>query len=255
MLRTARNAYAALLFLMVTAAYASLWLLPRFGVSGGTGRVTLLAAVTGAAFAMTAGATPLSHVSTFVHELAHCVAAVMVGASPRKITYQPDASGLAILEFPERVGPWRKSVMLLGGYTGPGVVAGAILCGVRAGRARETLIVLSLCAAGALVLLVRNTWGAFVTGLVGVVCWAVVRVVPDTVVEVAPAFFVGVLPVLGIRDTLAQYRLRTPEGCDAAGVATELPLLTWRFVAGVQLAAAGVLACTVAGILLHGTRL
>jgi hypothetical protein len=231
-MRAARNAYAAVLLLGVAAAYASLWMLPELGLSANIGRAALAAAGLGAVAATTQLAAPLRHAATFIHELAHCVAAVAVGASPRKITYQPNASGLAVLEFPGRVGRWRRSIVLLSGYLGPGVVAGAVTAGLRAGRPQETLIVFALCAAGALVLLVRNAWGALVTTLLGVLCWATARVVPENIMAAIIAFVVGALPVLGVRDTLEQYRLRNPGECDAAAVATELPFLSWRFVAG-----------------------
>jgi len=254
-MRAARNAYAAILLLGVAAAYASLWLLPARANGGDIGIVALAASAVGVGVAMTAVATHLRHVSTFVHELAHCVAAIAVGASPRKITYQPNASGLAVLEFPARVGRWRRSVVLLAGYLGPGVAAGAIAAGLRAGRPRETLIVLSLCAAGALVLLVRNAWGAFVTAVIGLLCWAVAWAVPETVIAAVPAFLAGALPVLGVRDTLEQYHLRNPGECDAAAVAAELPLLPWRIVAGTQLVVAAALAAGVAWLLIRGPGL
>jgi hypothetical protein len=249
-MRAARNAYAAILLLGVTAAYASLWILPELGIGMDVGLEALAAAGLGAVAATTQLAAPLRHAATFIHELAHCVAAVAVGASPRKITYQPNASGLAVLAFPSRVGRWRKSIVLLAGYLGPGVAAGAVTAGLRAGRPQETLIVFALCAAGALVLLVRNAWGALVTTLLGVLCWATARVVPENFAVAILAFVVGALPVLGVRDTLEQYRLRNPGECDAAAIATELPFLSWRIVARGQIAATASLTVGVAWLLL-----
>lgn len=248
--RAARNAYAAALLLVVAGAYASAWLLPRYGVSGGVGTVALMAAASGAVLAATPVARPLRHLSTFFHELAHCVAAVAVGASPRRITYRPDATGLAVLEFPGRVGRWRRSLVLLAGYLGPAVTAGALTAGIAAGRSRETLVVLAGCAAGALVLLVRNAWGAFVAAVVGILCWIGARSVPAGLIEAVPAFLAGALAVLGVRDAGEQYRLRDPGECDAAGIAAELPPLSWRGVAAGQLVAAGIAAGGVACLLL-----
>jgi len=237
-MRPLRNAYAAMLLLLATISWASPWFLPRFLAPTTLGVLPVVAAIAGASSAFTPARKTLAHVSTFVHELAHCVAAVAVGASPRRITYQPDATGLAILEFPERVGRLRRSLVLLAGYLGPGIGAGVVLAGVLAGRPRETVVVLAVTAVGALVLLVRNLWGAGVTALLALIASASARALPDVGVEILLAFLSGMLTALGVRDTWEQFRFREPGDCDAGAVARELPVLPWRWIAGAQLLAA-----------------
>lgn len=250
-MRNLRNTYAALLLLVVLAAHGFLWLPPGLIEPHPVGLPTVIVALLGMVVALTRARVLLAHVSTFVHELSHCVAAIAIGASPRRITYQPDSTGLAILEFPEKVGRLRRSVVLLAGYLGPGIGAGTILSGVLAGKARETLVVLAAIATGALLLLVRNLWGAGVTALIAIVAAVSARSLPVIGAELLLAFLMGALATLGVRDAWDQYHLREPGSCDAAVVSREFPLLPWRGVAAFQLLVAGALALVVGALLVR----
>jgi len=250
-MRTLRNTYATLLLLLVCVAYVSLWLLPRFVEPRPVGILPIVMMLVGILAAATPARRTLSHISTFVHELSHCVCAIAVGASPRSIVYQPDSTGLAVLEFPERVGRLRRALVLLAGYLGPGIGAGAVLAGTLAARPRETLVALSATAAGALLLLVRNLWGAGVTALLAVVGALSVRSLPLVGVEVLLALVTGALSALGVRDAWDQFRFHDPGECDAAAISRELPVLPWRWVAGGQLLGAGTLTMLVLGLALR----
>jgi len=235
--RPVRNAYAAVLLVSVLAVHVLAWLPAAHRFRGRPEYAALYAAVAGAVAASTGARRFLSHASTFAHELAHCVSAVLVGASPRRITYQPDSTGLAVLEVPERVGRYRRAFVFLCGYFGPCVAASTILSGLATGRAAATLVALATACAAALLLLVRNLWGAFVTGLLAASCWLAASRLSVRAAEVLLGFPVGVLLVLGVADAWGQYRLRQPGGCDAASAAAELHGVPWRFVAGAQAAA------------------
>jgi hypothetical protein len=240
--RALRNTYASLLLIAVVVAYALSWLLPTYGHENKAGKLTLLYAGLGVVLASSKARKILSHVSTFIHEIAHCLAAAGVGASPKKITYNPDSSGLALLEFPEKVGRIRHSLVFLAGYSGPGVCAGALTTGIVTGRSPETLLFATGATALALVLLVRNLWGALVTSILTLIALVATLNLPPSSAEALLALLVGLFGTLGVRDAWDQLRLRESGDCDAACVARAIPLLSWKVVAAFQVLAAFVLA-------------
>lgn len=134
---------------------------------------------------------------------------------------------------------------------------------VRAARnAYAALLLLVVSAAYASVWLLplygSDPWTSLVAVLAAaggaVLSWAGARSVPEGVVVTVPAFLVGALAVLGLRDAREQLRLTNPGQCDANGVSAELPLLSWRGVAAAQLFAAAVLAAGAAWLMLRGVK-
>lgn len=234
-MRTARNAYAAAILFAVIAVHVLVWLTDLYNPVDTTNRTAVYAAGAGTILALTGARRIMSHASTFAHELSHCVAAIAVGASPRSITYQTDSTGLAILAFPERVGRYRRAIVFLSGYLGPVIAASTILCGLAAGYTKEGLVVLSLACGGALLLLVRNLWGVFVTGLLAAAAWLGAVHLPTRSTEIATGLLVGALATLGVRDAWGQLRLKEPGACDAAEAARELHGIPWKLVAGFQM--------------------
>jgi len=233
--RTARNAYAAAILFAVIAVHILVWLTDLYGPVNATNRTAVYAAGAGTILALTGARRIMSHASTFAHELSHCVAAIAVGASPRSITYQTDSTGLAVLAFPERVGRYRRAIVFLSGYLGPVIAASTILCGLATGYTKEGLVVLSLACGGALLLLVRNFWGACVTGLLAAAAWLGAVHLPTRSTEIATGLLVGALATLGVRDAWGQLRLKEPGACDAAEAARELHGIPWKLVAGFQM--------------------
>ena len=233
-MRAVRKLYATLLLILVAAALLSLWVTPLWGSRVRPHNLVFVLFVVGLLLTVTSARRTLSHISTFAHELSHCAGAALVGATPRKIIYNPDSSGLAVLEFPERVGRYRRSVVLMAGYLGPLLAAGALLSGLTIGKSRETLFVVSVVSGVSLLLLVRNLWGVLITSILGFLAWSAASHLPDAASQGVIALLIGILCGLGVADTIGQYRLPDPAGCDAEAASFELHRLPWKLIAATQ---------------------
>lgn len=174
------------------------------------------------------------HVSTFVHELGHCVGAVMVGAFAESIKYQPDSSGVAVLGFGAHIGRIRRVIVLLSGYAAPSVLGGALIAGVLIGYPLEVLLGLTAMAVGALTLLVRNIWGIYVTTLICLSTGVGAYYLNEELAAWALLLIAGVLLSRGVVDSVEQYRSKGPSGCDAEIISKTLYGIPRQFIAGVQ---------------------
>ena len=233
-MRAVRKLYATLLLIFVATALFSLWVTPLWGSRVRPHNLVFVLFIVGLLLTVTSARRTLSHISTFAHELSHCAGAALVGATPRKIIYNLDSSGLAVLEFPERVGRYRRSVVLIAGYLGPLLAAGALLAGLTIGKSRETLFAVAVVSGVSLLLLVRNLWGALITTILGFLAWSAASYLPDAYSQGIVALLIGILCGLGVADTIGQYRLSNPTGCDAEAASFELRLLPWKLIAAVQ---------------------
>ena len=174
------------------------------------------------------------HVSTFVHELGHCVGAVMVGALARSIKYQPDSSGVAVLGFGTHIGRIRRVIVLLAGYASPSIMSGAIISGVLIGRPLEILVGLTALALGALTLLVRNMWGMYVTMLICLSTGIGAYYLSENLAKWALLLVSGVLLSRGVIDSVEQYGLKDALNSDADIISKTLYGIPRQLVAGLQ---------------------
>jgi Peptidase M50B-like len=103
---------------------------------------------------------PFKIFSTFVHELCHAIAALLVGGSVEKLYIYPDGSGLAFTAFTETQGEWRQAFVAAGGYPGT-AVTGCILLLFRRTTLGPTIGVLGFGVVICLscLLWVRNPFG------------------------------------------------------------------------------------------------
>ncbi len=103
---------------------------------------------------------PLELLATLVHELGHGVAAILVGGEFHRLRVWPDGSGLADLSLPNARGA--RAFAAAGGLLGPPLAAaGLFLAGRSRASARVAMAVCSILFALALLLVVRNFFGAF----------------------------------------------------------------------------------------------
>ena len=136
----------------------------------------LLAAVmvTGALYTLPYGRTvayPLVLLSTYVHEVAHGVAALLVGGGFDALMIHPDGSGLASISGPG--GRFAVAFVAGGGLVGPAVGGAALL--MLAARPKLARVGLGMCAALsvlALIAVVRNIFGWGFVGMVAAGCGA-----------------------------------------------------------------------------------
>lgn len=233
-MRTLRSAYATILLTAVVGLYVA-W---GWEYSRGAAQEVDTNMVAVLLIGMLLACIPLGHfarhVSTFVHELGHCVGAVMVGAFAKSIQYQPDSSGVAVLGFGAHIGRIRRVMVLLSGYAAPSVLGGALIAGVLTGYPREALLGLTVMSVGALTLLVRNMWGIYVTMLICLSTGAGAYYLNEHLAQWALLLVAGILLGRGVIDSVEQYRLRDAPNCDAAIISKALFGLPRRFIAGVQ---------------------
>ena len=117
---------------------------------------------------------PLLLLSTLAHELGHGVTAVLVGGRFDRFEMWADGSGVAYWAGAE--GRFDLALVAMGGLVGPAVVAGlGFLWGRTARGARTTLLAGSVFLVVALVLVVRNLFGALFVLLLAVLCAVVAR--------------------------------------------------------------------------------
>lgn len=112
---------------------------------------------------------PLELLATLVHELGHGVAAMLVGGEFHRLRVWPDGSGLADLSLPNARGA--RAFAAAGGLLGPPLAAaGLFLAGRSRPSARAAMAVCSALFTLALVLVVRNLFGAFLVVCLILLC-------------------------------------------------------------------------------------
>ena len=130
--------------------------------------------VTGALYTVPYGryvAYPLVLLSTYVHEIAHGVAATLVGGRFDSFVIHADGSGLASISG--NIGPFAFAFVAGAGLVGP-AIGGAALLVLASGPklARAGLGVFALLSVVALVWVVRNIFGWFFVGVLAAGCGA-----------------------------------------------------------------------------------
>ena len=133
--------------------------------------------VTGALYAIPYGwyvAYPLLLLSTYVHEIAHGVAATLVGGQFDFLVIHADGSGLASISV--NSSPFAVAFVAGAGLVGPAVGGAALLMlAARPTLARVGLGVFALLSAVALIWVVRNIFGWLFVGLLTAGCGAAAR--------------------------------------------------------------------------------
>ena len=114
-------------------------------------------------------AYPLILLSTLVHELGHGIAAIIMGAEFEQFVMYADGSGVAM--WRGQVGRFGRAFISAGGLIGPACFAAlGFAMGKTEKRARVALWLFSLFLLLALVLVVRNVFGAFFVLCTAAVC-------------------------------------------------------------------------------------
>ena len=133
--------------------------------------------VTGALYAIPYGwyvAYPLVLLSTYVHEIAHGVAATLVGGQFDFLVIHADGSGLASISV--NGSRFALAFVAGAGLVGPAVGGAALLMlAARPKAARVGLGVCALLSVIALIWVVRNLFGWFFVGLLTAGCGAATR--------------------------------------------------------------------------------
>lgn len=107
---------------------------------------------------------PLLLISTLVHELGHGIAAVLVGSDFVEFKMWKDGSGVAMHTVPDSAAA--KAFISAGGLCGPAVAAAAMVAAAKNTTwARYALGAFGVALALALLLVVRNGFGAVFTGV------------------------------------------------------------------------------------------
>lgn len=189
---------------------------------------------------------------TYLHELAHAIAAVLMGGNVQSITYQPDASGLARFSLPMEFGQARLMIAAGAGYTGPGVAGIATVAAVVGGAEEYWLLAAAIFAGAGMLLLVRSLWGAlYSAGLAAMLLFLVIRLEGQWIAWAA-GIWAGVLLAGGVRGALIQVRERNLANTDAGQIGGILHVPA-RLVAKFQYALAWVLLLCGCWIALRGS--
>lgn len=152
---------------------------------------------------------------TYLHELAHAIAAVLMGGNVQSITYQPDASGLARFSLPMEFGRARLVIAAGAGYAGPGIAGVATVAAIVGGAEEYWMLGAAIFAGAGMLLLVRSLWGAvYSAGLAGLLIFLVVRLEGQWMAWTA-GVWAGVLLAGGVRGALIQVRERDLTNTDA----------------------------------------
>lgn len=119
-------------------------------------------------------AYPLLLLSTFVHEMGHGVAAMIVGGDFHRFELFADGSGVATMALP--YSRFASAFTSFGGLVGPAIM-GAILFAVGSSRklAGPTLWVLTALTILSIVFYVRNVFGIAYVGGVGALLFLIAR--------------------------------------------------------------------------------
>lgn len=191
-----------------------------------------MAVAAGVVLCWTPGWRFLRHASTFVHEMAHALVAVILGGRVENIVYRPDASGLATFRLPKSFGRIRSIAAAGAGYAGPTVVGIVAAGSSSGGRAAAWVIGGSVLSVLALLLFVRNLWGSLYTLVVaGALAAAYLRT--DWNFEYVAGVCGGVLVGGGIRGSYMQCAAEDLTGSDAGSIG-RLLYVPGRLVAWAQ---------------------
>lgn len=183
-------------------------------------------------------AWPLMLFSTFVHEMGHGIAGILVGGHFDSFQMWPGGSGLAHVDGYS--GALARAFVSAGGLVGPAVLAAVFFnLGRRPRLARLSLLGFALACAVAGVVVVRNPFGwGFVAVLAGACLWLARRGSP-AVAQVAVIFLAIQLSlsVFSRGDYLFTSEAKTGAGTfpsDVANIATALggPYWFWGAVVG-----------------------
>jgi hypothetical protein len=202
-----------------------------------------------AAVSLALSLTPRAHIllypfrlfTTWIHEVGHALATVLVGGSVTAITIQPDTSGLTQSLVPD--GRVARGMVASAGYLGAALVGCLLIAATRAERRAHLL----LGGVGAfmlltLVLWIRNPFGAAV-----VAAWAVILVLlARQGLGPAAQFLVGLLAIQVALNAVYDIRvLYLVDGrSDAVTMAHLFLLPVWFWASVWMLAAAAMLAAT-----------
>lgn len=105
-------------------------------------------------------AYPLLLLSTFVHEMGHGIAAILVGGNFQRFEFFSDGSGVATLALPPT--RFASAFASFGGLVGPAILGGILFAvGTSRRLAEPTLWALSAMCVLSVALFVRNAFGIF----------------------------------------------------------------------------------------------
>ena len=183
-------------------------------------------------------AYPLMLLSTLAHELGHGVTALLVGGSFVRFEMWPDGSGAAL--WGGSGGRLQLALVAAGGLLGPALVAAlAFISGRTARGARRALLTASFFLALALLLVVRNTFGALFVLIVCGLCLMVGLKASDEIAQLILVFLALqlALSVFSRSDYLFTPVAHTSEGTMASDVgqialALYLPYWFWGGLCG-----------------------
>jgi hypothetical protein len=132
---------------------------------------------------------PFALLGTWVHEMGHGVAAMLVGGSFDRLVLYQNLGGTA---YSSGVGTLGRAMVAGGGLLGPALAGGAIiLLGSREATARWVLAGLAIAVALSLVLVVRNLFGWVSLAVIGAALGLVAFYAPE-IVRVFAAQLIGI---------------------------------------------------------------
>lgn len=174
----------------------------------------------------------LRHGSTFIHEMAHAMCAVILGGRVERIVYNPDASGLATFRLPRSFGRLRSIIAAGAGYLGPPLAGLIGVIGILSEKSSIWVVGGATLSALAFILFVRNLWGwlytfVFAAGLLTLyfrASWGL---------NWLAAVWAGALLGGGMRGAFIQCQAGDLTGSDAGEIG-RLVYLPGKFIAWVQ---------------------
>ncbi len=181
-------------------------------------------------------AYPLLLISTFVHEMGHGIAALLVGAHFEHFVMYPDASGVAGISGGS--GRLAGAVIAAGGLVGPSIGAAVLfVLSTRERLARAGLWLIGIAALVSCLWVVRNLFGWIFVGLLGVLAILLAIKAASAVAQWALAFAAVqlTLSVYSRADYLFTPTARTASGLLPSDVAliSKALLLPYWFWGGV----------------------
>lgn len=240
-----RRLYACVI-IGVAAAILGGVALPDAVKDRGSAHPVLLTAggVAGALLCATPAWRVLRYVITMIHEIGHAGAACLLGGRVRRIVVNRDSSGLATYALPPGWGLLRTPIVVGAGYAAPSIAGVVATAAVIRGVAGTWL----WCCVGfvvmALLLLIRNFWGAWL----GVVFGSVVSLITYALdsIDAAPGIVLSVVAGILLAGSVKAASVQTQAGdvmdSDAAVIGRTLHV-PGRFVAWMQLVLCVVAAC------------
>lgn len=228
-----RRLYVAALLLAVVTMWGAPGLLGSLREPHAGPTVLIGAAMVGVALCLTRAWRMIRHMTTLLHELAHAIVAVFVGGRVHRITYSPDASGLATYSLPNGFGKIRRILAAGAGYCGPGVGGVVMMVAIRQDLSRLWLSFCAVSAAVALVIMIRSVWGVLYSLVLAGALWGASVHLGGALVDAVAAMCGSMLLVGGIRGALIQQRAEDLSSSDAGQLSKET-YLPARFVATVH---------------------